>query len=307
MFVAQGAHAAQVFGRVDADAGGALAQRLEDDAGQLVFVLADNALHGGEGLERVRFVRGLIRVGGAVRRRRDVRFDNGVLERRMKRGHEADADRAEGVAVVAVFERDEAGLAADAAIVPVLNGDFERGFGGAGAVRGEVAMVQAAGGKIGQARGEFHREGMRLVAEDGVLQNACLLANGPDDAGVAVAECDGPPRGDAVECGAAVLVVEVDAFGALERDIGLLFVGIDVRVGMPEMPVVEFLERISPYRHDPLLPPARAGPAARRVRACMPRSGSRPLPDPPPVPPESRYYPRCPRVRKPRRPAGCLP
>jgi hypothetical protein len=58
----------------------------------------------------------------------------------------ADGRAAEGVAVVGAVEGDELGLARlrSFALLPVLEGDFQRGFDGAGSVAGIEDVVQVA-------------------------------------------------------------------------------------------------------------------------------------------------------------------
>ncbi len=127
---------------------------------------------------------------------------------------EADAESAEGVAVVALVHADEGFFFGATDVVPVLDGNFEGGFDGAGAVGGEEDVAVGGGHEVGEGLGELKNVGVGHAAGDGVLESGGLLLDRFYDLGVVVAEGAGPPAGDGVEVSGALVVEEVDAFAA---------------------------------------------------------------------------------------------
>ena len=205
VFLAAVGELLEVAGGVDFHAGGAEAEGFEDDGSELVGVLGDD---GAAGLEAVGVVGGGVGEWefGGVGDDVAVGFVEGV--------DKADAEGAEGVAVVALVHADEGFFFGSADVVPVLDGDFEGGFDGAGAIGGEEDVAVGGGHEVGEGFGEFEYVGVGHAAGDGVLEGGGLLLDGVDDLGVVVAEGAGPPAGDDVEVSVVVLVEEVDAFAA---------------------------------------------------------------------------------------------
>ena len=73
----------------------------------------------------------------------------------------ADGHGAEGVAVVGILEIREALAFGAADVVPVLEGNLQRGFDGAGAIGREEHVAVGGGHQPGDSRGEFGRARMR--------------------------------------------------------------------------------------------------------------------------------------------------
>ena len=122
-------------------------QRLDDDRGQLSRV----------GLDRRARLVGPTRVGVAGRPH-DGEAQR--VERSTEDAAVAERERADGVAVVRIAEREEARAALNAAVDPVLERDLERLFDGDRAIRSkeEVGVVD-----------RHHRsEGFRQLDDNGV-------------------------------------------------------------------------------------------------------------------------------------------
>jgi hypothetical protein len=149
-----------------------LHQRLDDHRGHLVVVAGERALHVLEHAHGV--VSGAdacLAFEGVGRGRRDdiheQRPVDGLVEI-----HVADRERAQGLAVIAVGERDEPRLAGATGVAPEMKAHLYRDFDGGGAVVGEETAVQARGRDSQQSFGERHRWLVREAGEDGVFEPA---------------------------------------------------------------------------------------------------------------------------------------
>ena len=199
--VAQRAHVAQVALGVDDDARRALHQRLHDHRRDLVRVLRQQPLHVGRvarlGLQRVE------------------------QERPVHRVEEVDPahrDGADGVPVVGVSQRHEAGAAAVGAalLLPVLERHLQRDLGGGGAaVRVEHAR-EARRGELHQPARELNGRRMREAQHRAVRHGVELIAHRGVDPGVAVTVDVAPQRRHAVDVSLPVGVDQVGALGALD-------------------------------------------------------------------------------------------
>lgn len=153
----------------------------------------------------------------------------------MKEGDAADADGAEGVAVISTGETDEEISRFGLRLLPVvLVDDFEGSFDGGGS----AVRVEDPGESGGGAGDEFLRESdagdVGETEEGGVADAFQLFAEGFIDLGDAMAVDVAPEGGMAVDVAIAVGVVEVEAFAPL--DDGGLVVSIfqHGREGMPD-------------------------------------------------------------------------
>lgn len=150
----------EVAGGVDFHAGGAEAEGFEDDGGELMGVVGDDGAGGFKA------------VGIIVRRSWKGEFGgvgDDVAVGFVEVVDKADAEGAEGVAVVALVHADEGFFFGAADVVPVLDGNFEGGFDGAGAVGGEEDVAVGGGHEVGEGLGEFEDVGVGHAASDGVL------------------------------------------------------------------------------------------------------------------------------------------
>ena len=226
----------EIAGGIHLHAGGAETEGFEDDGGEVVGMGGDE---GSAGFKAVGIGWGGLGKGelGGV----GDDFAVGFVEVVDK----ADAEGAEGVAVVALVHADEGFFFGAADVVPVLNGNLEGGFYGAGAVAGEYDVAVGGGHEMGEGFGEFDDVGVGHAAGDGVLEGAGLLLDGLDDLGVVVTEGAGPPAGDDVNIAVALVVVEMDAIAA--DDVGEV-AGLDGGeggVGMKEVAHGRIFSRIS--------------------------------------------------------------
>ena len=111
-------------------------------AADFVGVAFEHALHVIEHLERV-LLPGVVRTAEVAigRRRREHLHEQGLVQGLVEL-HVADRQRAQRLAVVAVGERDEAGLSGSAVVAPIVKAHFDRHFHGGGAVVREEAARQ---------------------------------------------------------------------------------------------------------------------------------------------------------------------
>jgi hypothetical protein len=230
--VAQLAHRAQVALGVHVDTRGALHERLDDDRRAAVGML---------GQQRAQ------RVGVAGRHL------PGVEEQRAVEGMEeldaAHGDRAQRVAVVAVGQADEARAPPLAALVVELVGHLERDLARRRAVVGEEHAAEPLGREVDQALGQLGRRGVRQ-AEHGRVRDAIeLVLDGDVDGRVAVAVHVAPQRGDAVDVGVALGVVERRVLGRLDDREVLLLPALLLGEGVPEVLAVEVGELGGGHRH----------------------------------------------------------
>ncbi len=132
-------------------------------------------------------------------------------------GQPTQRQAAETDPVVSLLAADEAGALALATLAVIGQRDLHRGIHRLGAGAGEKHVVERARCQCGQplrqrkGRRRAHLEGRRVV------EGACLLDDGLDDAWAGVAGVAAPQAGSAVEDLAAVDVLVVHAFGAYQQ------------------------------------------------------------------------------------------
>ena len=131
--------------------------------------------------------------------------------------HAADRDAAEADAVVAQFSADQAraGALTDGALVG--QGDFQGGVRRFRTRVGEEHLVQALGGDIGEALGQFEWQRVAHLEGRSKIQLGDLLAYRFGDLAAAVTGVAAPQASGAIQHLAAVAAGEVHAGGALEQ------------------------------------------------------------------------------------------
>ncbi len=146
---------------------------------------------------------------------------------------------ADGLAVIGLGDGDEAGLLADADLLPVLEAHLQGDFHRRGAVVGKEDLGQPRRRQGAEPGGEFHPRLVGEAGEDVVGDLFGLCGQGAIEAGMAVAEEIDPPGGDAVENAVAVVVDEVASFapgdGQGRQGLMVLLLG----AGVPDMGGVE--------------------------------------------------------------------
>ncbi len=237
---AQFAQLAQVDGRIDAHAGRALDQRLDDHPGDLLVFGEQQPLQVLEALASTAVA--LLAVGAAEAVRpldleavEEDRPVDGAVE--VAAAHRQGAD---GFAMVGVGQGDEAGLLAHADLLPVLETHLQRHLHRRGAVVGEEDPGQSRRRQRAEAGRQFHGGLVGEAGEDVVGNLAGLLGKGAVEARVVVAEEVDPPGGDAVEDAVAVVVDQVAPLtagdGQRRQGLVVLLLG----AGVPDMGGVEF-------------------------------------------------------------------
>ena len=184
----------------------ALQQRLDDDGGDFMPVLGKQLLQfvqaldvAGRAREADRAVRAIRRVGAQHRNAPGI-------ERRGEGRIVAHGHRAGRVAVIRVFQRDNAALLGTPAIVPILQRQFQRHFDGGRAVVRKKDVTQRRRHDFAQPRGKLFRRLVRKSREQHVLQPRGLLGDGLRDRRMRMAVQVYPPRRNRIQNLAAVLV-----------------------------------------------------------------------------------------------------
>ena len=80
--------------------------------------------------------------------------------------YKSNAQCAKGVTVVALVHADKCSFFGATDVVPILDGNFERGFYGAGAVASEYDVAVGGWHEVGEDFGEFYNIGMGHAAGD---------------------------------------------------------------------------------------------------------------------------------------------
>ena len=112
--------------------------------------------------------------------------------------------------MIGVFESGKPETAFLAYVVPVLNGNSQRGLHRAGAIAGEQNSSAHVGEDACKSVGQFGGAGVRKVAKNTVLELLRLTDDGLDEPGVTVAQVAGPPRRDCVHVPVAFAVEQED-------------------------------------------------------------------------------------------------
>ena len=130
-------------------------------------------------------------------------------------------------------------------VVPVLDGNFEGGFYGAGAVASKYDVAVGRWHEVSEGFSEFDNMGVGHAAGDGVLEGAGLLLNRLNDLRVVVTESTGPPAGDNINIAIALVVEEIDAFAPYDVRKVTGLDGGEGGVGMKEVAHGRIFSRIS--------------------------------------------------------------
>ncbi len=167
-----------------------------------------------------------------------LRGEEPGIEATVELGAFADRHRAEGVAVVGAFHRDDPTLGFLADELPVLERKFQGDLDGVAAVIGVEATRQGSVGQPREVFGQFRRDRVVQAEERHVGDFLGLLAQGAVQVGVVVAVDVRPDRRIAVE---VALPFPVDQPAALAADqvqagVVLIFPHLGKRVP-PEAPV----------------------------------------------------------------------
>ena len=241
VFAAPVGDAGEGPGSIEVHAGGTLDEGFNDEGGEFV---SDGAEAFEKAVEAGLGAGGVVEAGGGtVGKGKALGFEEEVGEGAMEGFEVAKGHAAEGVAVVGGGEAGKAGAGGLAEVGAVLDGDFDGLFDGAGPVGGEEDVAVGGGHEAGEAFGEADGLGVGEVAEDAVLELGGLLLDSMDDVRVAMAKGAGPPGGDGVDEGSALVVVEIDAVGGDDDGEAVGVKGGEAGVGMPEVVKVAFEPR----------------------------------------------------------------
>ena len=189
-----------------------LHQRLDDHGGQLLGVGLDG---------RARLVGPTrVDVAGRAHDGEAQRLEDGAEHAAV-----AERERADGVAVVRIAEREEARAAVDAAVDPVLERDLERLLDRHRPVGGEqeVRVVDRHHG--GERLGQLHHHRVAVAQHGRVRDLAGLGGERGVELGHAVTEGVDPEGRDRIEVAAAVGVDQLPALGPLDDERGVAGVG----------------------------------------------------------------------------------
>jgi len=237
--VAQLPQLAQIDGRIDAHAGGALDQGFDDDGGDLPVALGHQPL---QVLEAGGVAAVAAEAVGAAETVRPLGLE-GVEEHgpvdvaiQIAAAHGQGAD---GLAVVGLREGDEADLVGSAALLPVLEAHFQGHFHRRRTVVGQKHPIQVARRQGHQPLRQFRRRLVGEAGEDVVGDALRLLLQGAVEARMVVAEQVDPPGGDAVDVAPAVHVDEPGALAAGDGDGRLQLMVLLLGAGMPQMAPID--------------------------------------------------------------------
>ncbi|MNV47961.1 hypothetical protein D3C71_1398450 [compost metagenome] len=220
--VAQFTGALQVHRVMHAHAAGALQARLQDHRADLARVLVEQGGQRVCGL--VRTLRGALPGFGqvGVRRGRKQRLGQ---QRRVHPAVQRDIahrQRAQGLAVVAVLQRDEARAVVFAAVAEIVEGHLQGHLHPGRAIVGVEHLGQRvasglARGDRQQALGQQHRRFMAEPGQHHLLQLGGLPGDGRADARLRMAEQIGPPTAHRVQVALAVVIDQPRAFATGDR------------------------------------------------------------------------------------------
>ena len=145
----------------------------------------------------------------------------------------AHGHRAEGVAVVAARQSDDAAFLGFARELPVLERKFERDLNGVGAIVAEEAAAEFSVGECGEFLGERGGLGMIDAEQRRVRDLVKLRAECGVEVGIAVAVDVGPERGGAVEVTIALDIKQPATFGAGDMEARVVQILTHLRERMP--------------------------------------------------------------------------
>ena len=231
---AERAGAPQVLGVVEAHAGRALRQRLDNERGNLRVPLVEEALERGGRDFRAADPGVLVVVGVA---RGKGRHQARVEERRIGVAEDrdiGDAQRAHGLAVIAALQGGEARLSGLSPVCPVAKRHLQRDLGGGRAIGCEEGVAELARRNPGEPLGELHHGLVGESREHHVLQGLDLAGDRRVDRRVRMPEEVHPPGAHPVEVAPAVEVVQPRSLRALDRDQRVALVLLHLRARMPD-------------------------------------------------------------------------
>ena len=136
--------------------------------------------------------------------------------------------------MVAVGQRDEAGLSGSAAIAPIVKAHLDRHFDRGGAVVGEETAGQSGRRQCNQLFGQAYRGFVGEAGKDDVFQQVELVVQSRIDAWIRVTEQIHPPGAYRVEVPLAVEVLEPHAFAAPDRYRREGFMVLHLGAGVPQ-------------------------------------------------------------------------
>ena len=242
--------------------GGPLHAGLEDHAGRRGGVADEQGLEcgqrgGGVGTGH------LSAALGVLRRREGLCGEEPRVEAAMKFGAGADRHRAEGIAVVGAFHRDDPALGVLPDELPILEREFEGDLDGVAAVVGEEAPGQGTAAQTSEVLGQLRRDRVVQAKEGDMRDLLELLAQGAIQVGVVVAMDVRPDRGVAVEVTLPFPVDQPVALAAHQVEPGIVQVLLHLGERVPPEAPVGGVEGVQTgrvgcggSRHPPVLSPA---------------------------------------------------
>lgn len=235
VFVAEGAEFPQIFRRVDAHACRTLENGFDDDGGGDFPVFFKGFLGAFKAFGAAGFPGFAVGTAVAVEALEvDVVHQHGVEDFGVH-VHGAYGEGADGFAVVGFGEAHEAGSFGMAGLVVVLEGHFQSGFHGGGAVVMEGESGEALRQDFLQFPGQLYGGLVGEVGENDVFEPVDLVFQGLIDFRIGMAEEVAPPRGNDVQIGFSSGVVEVDAFAVIDDDRGKYFIVLHLHGGVPDV------------------------------------------------------------------------
>jgi hypothetical protein len=226
---------ADEVGPAQAHAAGTLDQRLHDERDAVAAMAGDPAIEHGEA-DRL-FLFGFGIAVPRLRIRQQVDGEQKIVEGLVEAGAAAGRHGAEGIAVIAALEGQEAVAPRLALVAPVLIGELEGHLDAGRAVVGVEDALQSRGQQRRYPGRHLDRGLVGEAGEDDLFELRSLVGDGCGDGGVGVAVQGDPPGRDEVEVFAAVGGDEARALGAADGDrIGR---GCGLREGVPDMAAIE--------------------------------------------------------------------
>jgi hypothetical protein len=181
------------------------------------------------------FIRRLVRIAQeGIRRWSKDRLEQQRGVGRPIKGDIGDRQRAEGFAVVAAGQGDEAATIGPALVAPVVIAHLEGDFDRARPVVGIEHARQSGWRHAHELLGQGDRRFMRHAGQHHMVEAVELVLQRGNDARMAVAEDVGPPGTDRIEIARAIRRIQPGAFGLRDGQHRHGFVIVHLRARVPD-------------------------------------------------------------------------
>jgi len=135
----------------------------------------------------------------------------------MKHINSANADRSEGIAVIAVLEVDKTCLLGFPLLLPVLKSHLQGNLAGCGPVVGVKNPTESCGSDLNEASGQLNGRCMSEAKQGGVPDQGQLVTDGLINLLLLVAMDIGPEAGHSVNIPPAIRILQVNPFTPLHN------------------------------------------------------------------------------------------